>query len=207
METGVSEETIAKCDDSSVCLAMEIMEYAHRNQQRENGEPYSNHPTRCMRFYRDLIGVGGDGKQEMDKDMLYQNGIPFDGVQEVCLLHDVVEDTDFTLDELRDIYAECGFEKYFDMYMRKPLEYITHDKSVDYKDYILKCLKNPTSALVKMIDLQDNLFVLDLVELTEKKYERAQRYLSYIYFINDVYHFIENAQVYKAELNSFIKEC
>ena len=197
MSKGVSEKELLQSDTSSVYLAMEIMEYAHRNQKRENGEDYANHPTRVLNFYRDLVGIKPNDLFCIDEDLMCKYQVPYNGVQEVCLLHDVIEDTDFTIDDLRDIYVECGFEKYFDIYIKDALLTITHDKSISYEEYIKTCLKNPISALVKMIDLQDNLFVLDLVSLTKEKYERSQRYLSYIPVINNVYHFLENAYKYK----------
>ena len=136
----------------------------------------------------------------MDKDLLYHNSVPFDGVQEVCLLHDVVEDTEFTLDDVREIYVECGFEKYFDMYIKDALERITHNKAVDYGDYIKICLKNPISALVKLIDVEDNLRILDLIKYDEERYHRAQGYLFWTFIINDAYHFVENIENYKKQL-------
>lgn len=200
MERGVEEKQLLESDTSSVYLAMEIMEYAHRNQKRENGEDYANHPARCLTTYRELIGIGPDGDRIMDKDLMIKNNVPFDGVQEVCLLHDVVEDTEFTLDDVRDIYMECGFENYFDMYIKDALERITHDKTVDYGDYIKICLKNPISALVKLIDMEDNLRILDLVKYDEERYHRAQGYLFWTFVINEAYHFVENAEKYKKQL-------
>ena len=197
IERGVDEKSVNSGMTSSVYLAMEIMEYAHRNQKRENGEDYANHPARCLTTYRELIGIGPDGDRVMDKDLLYHNNVPFDGVQEACLLHDVVEDTELTLIDVRDIYVECGFEKYFDMYIKDALERITHDKSVDYGEYIKICLKNPISALVKMIDMEDNLRILDLIKYDEERYHRAQGYLFWTFIINDAYHFVENIENYK----------
>ena len=200
IKMGVDEKTINNGMTSSVYLAMEIMEYAHRNQKRENGEDYANHPARCLTTYRELIGIGPDGDRVMDKDIMIKNRVPFDGVQEVCLLHDVVEDTELTLNDVRDIYVECGFENYFDMYIKDALERITHDKAVDYGEYVKICLKNPISALVKMIDMEDNLRILDLVKYDEERYHRAQGYLFWTFVINEAYHFVENAEKYKKQL-------
>ena len=199
IKMGVDEKSIHNGMTSPVYLAMEIMEYAHRNQKRENGEDYANHPARCLTTYRELIDIGPDGDRVMDKDLLYNNSVPFDGVQEVCLLHDVVEDTELTLNDVRDIYVECRFEKYFDMYIKDALERITHNKSVDYGEYIKICLKNPISALVKLIDMEDNLRLLDLIKYDEERYLRAQGYLFWTFIINDVYHFVENIENYKKQ--------
>ena len=197
MSKGVSEKELLQSDTSSVYLATEIMEYAHRNQKRENGEDYANHPARVLNYYRDLVGIKENDFFCIDDDLMCKHRIPHSGVQEVCLLHDVVEDTDFTIDDIRDIYVECGFERFFNIYIKEALKAITHVKTMDYGEYIKICLKNPVSALVKMLDLQDNLFVLDLVNFTEEKYKRSQKYLSYIRVINNYYHFLENAYNYK----------
>ena len=196
---GADEETLLEWDSSSVYLSMEIMEYAHRNQKRENGEDYAEHPSRVLENYRKLVGIKPNDYFCIDEDMMAHNLIPYDGVQEVCLLHDVIEDTDFTIEELREIYIECGFEQYFDLYIEDALRKITHDKSIDYGEYIKICLKNPISAIVKMMDLQDNLRVIDLIDLNEDKYNRAKGYLSWILIINDKYHFLENANKYRKE--------
>ena len=204
MSRGVEEETLLGSDTSSVYLAMEIMEYAHRNQKRENGEDYANHPARCLTTYRQLINIGPDGDGYMDEELLFRCNVPYWGIQEVCLLHDVIEDTEFTIDDVRDIYIDCGFEDYFDMYIEPALKRITHDKSMSYGDYIKICLENPISALVKLIDMQDNLRILDLISYNEKKYDRAQGYLFWTFIINDTYHFVENAKKYRAAMK---EEC
>ena len=170
------------------------MEYAHRNQKRENGEDYANHPSRVLDTYQRLVGIDIG---YFDKDLSYKYGIPYDGVQEVCLLHDVVEDTEFSIEEVRDIYVDCGFEKYFNLYIKEALKNITHDKAVDYGDYIKICIKNPISALVKLMDMQDNLRILDLIKYDEERYKRAQGYLFWTFVLNDVYHFLENAEKYR----------
>ena len=109
----------------------------------------------------------------------------------------LVEDTEFTIDDVREIYVDCGFERYFDIYIKDALERITHDKSVDYGEYIKVVLKNPISALVKMIDMQDNLRILDLIKYDEERYHRAQGYLFWTFIINDGYHFVENIEKYR----------
>lgn len=199
LSKGLDEEYIDDCMGSSVYLAMEIMEYAHRNQKRENGEDYANHPGRCLITYRNLIGIGADGLGCIDRDLLDENRIPFDGVQEVCLLHDVIEDTEFSFEDVRNIYIDCGFKLYFDANIGDPLKRITHDKKVPYAEYVWICMMNPVSALVKLIDMNDNLRILDLVEFGKKQLERAQKYLGCSCGINDYYHFIEHMAKYRQE--------
>ena len=185
---GVDEETLNYYDKHCVYLSMEIMEYAHRDQKRENGEEYANHPSRVLQKYRDLVGMDPNDCFCIDVDLMHKHKIPYEGVQEVCLLDDV-----------RDIFVECGFKDFFDMYIKNALECITHEKSEKYGKYIGICLENPISAMVKMCDMQDNLHVLDLLYFDEDRFKRAQSYLGYLYIINQAYHFIENAAKYRKE--------
>jgi len=200
--TGAKEKDLLFMDTQSVYLSMEISEYAHRNQRRENGEEYAEHPARCLKRYRKMVGIKENDPFCIDKDLMEEHGIPFDGVQELCLLHDVVEDTELSFEDVQGIFYDCGFKTYFDLYLKDPLRRITHDKSVGYEEYIGIVLQNPISAIVKMMDLQDNLQVLDLVELNESTYDRAIGYLQYIYMINHVYHFVENIQAYLKEFKA-----
>lgn len=198
---GKKEEDLKRQEAFSVYLSMEIAEYAHRDQKRENGENYVQHPIRCMEYYRDLVGIVPNDLFCIDKDLMYRHGIPFDGVQEVCLLHDVVEDTDFTIEEIEEIFDECGLGDYFRLYMKTALTYITHDKTVDHWAYVCKiCTQDRVASICKMIDLQDNLYILSLRKFDEKNYDRAREYLECMYLVNGGFQFIENVQAYKAEM-------
>ncbi len=196
---GWNESDLKEMDESTIYLSTGIMKYAHRNQKRENGESYIKHPIRCVQEYRDLVGMVPGDISSIDTDLLYDNNIPLEGLQEVCLLHDVIEDSDFTIEEVQEIFYECGFESYFNQYIKQALINITHIKTMDYLSYIEICMENPISALAKMMDLQDNLHVLSLLKFDEHNYQRAAGYLQYFYMINSKYNFIENIKKYKDE--------
>ena len=83
---GTPEKSLSLYDGRSVYLAMEIAEYAHRNQKRENGEDYVNHPMRCYQKYQKLVGIEVNDPFCIDSELMFKYGIPFDGVQEVCIL-------------------------------------------------------------------------------------------------------------------------
>lgn len=205
IEKGSHEEELKNMDTQSVYLSMEIMEYAHRNQKRENGEDYANHPWRCSKNYRNLVGIGPEEHFCIDSDLMWKNGIPFQGVQELCYLHDVLEDSELTFDDVQNIFFECGFEGYFNLYIAAPLKNITHIKTMDYLSYILICMEHPTSALVKMLDMQDNINIFSLASFEKEKFVRSSNYLAYMYLINDKFHFIENIQKYLKEFRNTIK--
>lgn len=181
----------------AILLSNNIMEEAHQNQKRVNGETYKNHPLRCFENYAKLIGHLEEHNIERKSLLLRNEDFPFFGVGETCLLHDVIEDASFKIEDIENIFQKEGLSLYFDTYIKDALLRITHDKKMDYPTYIQICMENPISAMSKMMDLQDNLYVLSLSELNEKNFERARNYLSYIYQINKKYHFIERSQKYR----------
>jgi len=95
--------------------------------RRFGGEPYCIHPIAVAESLRDY-------------DIEYQI---------VALLHDIVEDTDVTLELLKDL----GFPKY----IRSAVDAITHRKDESYADYIKRCNKNEIARLVKTADMLHNL--------------------------------------------------
>ena len=200
LSQGVGLEEIEDSSLSSVGLAFMLASYAHKDQRRENGESYLNHPLRVLENYRNLVGIIPEDPFCIDKETLGKYGLPYLGVQEVALLHDVIEDTEFSLKDVKDIYVDRGFKDYFELYMEDGLRRITHDKSQGYPEYISICLGNPVSSLVKMMDLQDNLRIIDLVSLDAKKEDRAASYLHWIKVINDRWGFLEGVSAYRKEM-------
>lgn len=176
-------------------LSKKIMEKAHENQTRVSGEPYELHPIRCFNNYATFIGYLDEPETKCYQ--LEEEGVPFFGVAELCLLHDVIEDTSFDMEDIEKLFQEEGLSNYFHKRIKDALERITHDKTMDYPSYIEICMGNPISAMCKMMDLQDNLTVLSLDEFNPKNYKRAQNYLSYLYQINNKYHFIERSQKFR----------
>lgn len=90
----------------------------------------------------------------------------------VALLHDVVEDTDITFEDL----SENGFDET----IISALKYLTHDKSVPYADYIKKIKENPIARAVKLADLKHNSDLSRYDELEEWMIKRNQKYLDAI---------------------------
>ena len=95
-------------------------------------------------------------KEQVDKTDLPYVFHPFhlaeqmtDEVTTICaLLHDVVEDTPYTLDDLR----EMGFPDA----VLEALALLTHDEAVPYMDYVKEIAKNPIAKAVKLADLRHN---------------------------------------------------
>lgn len=86
----------------------------------------------------------------------------------VALLHDVVEDTDYTIE---DIIA-MGFPKP----VTDALALMTHDKTVPYMDYVAKIKTNPIAKAVKLADLRHNSDTSRLEYVDEKVLRRIRKY-------------------------------
>ena len=193
---GYTVDEYVKSINSTVDIALAIAIYTHNNQQRENGKPYYVHPISCMELYRNCVGIIQGEYDCIDLDLMTFFGIPFKGVQEVALLHDVLEDTDITLNEIEEAFEELGEKTYFNLYIKQALLLITHDKSESYEVYIDRLLVNPIASLCKMLDLTDNMNLFGLAKLDDSALERTIRYAKYFKQINDKWHFIEKLQEY-----------
>lgn len=76
-----------KGDKDMVRKAFEVAVEAHKDMRRKSGEPYIYHPIAVAQICAEEIGLGTTGI--------------------VCaLLHDTVEDTDLTLDDVRGLFGE-----------------------------------------------------------------------------------------------------
>ena len=130
--------------NKELMIALKIATMAHENVVRRNGDPYIFHPLR----------VANNTTYIKTKNQKI-----------AAILHDVVEDTPFTMQFLIEngISAEV-----IDI-----LQYLTHDKEkVSYNDYIANICNNVDAMVVKLSDLHDNLDQGTLSVITEKDRER-----------------------------------
>lgn len=203
LELGYSQDEINYMNSSTVYLARQIAMYAHYKQYRVNGDNYFIHPFNVLSNYKKLVGINDDDLFCVDVDLLVgKYNIPYYGVQEVCLLHDVLEDSDITVNEIKEIFEEFSFKRYFDLYIKEPLLLVTHNKNEDYDIYINKMINNEIASLVKFLDMADNMNTTSLICLTDYELDRIVRYANFSKMINDKWHFLENVNEYKKEFYS-----
>jgi len=124
--------------------AVAIAATAHQNQVDKANAPYILHPLRLMLRGQTLLE------------------------QIVAVLHDVVEDSDWTLDQLT---AE-GFPTEAIV----ALACLTRRADESYDQFIDRVLTNPLATQVKRYDLEDNMMLTRMAVLTAKDVERLQRY-------------------------------
>lgn len=94
----------------------------------------------------------------------------------VALLHDTIEDSDLTICDLK--------MEGFSGSVIEALECLTHDKNIQYEEYIQRIKDNPLAKKVKKVDLEHN-SLLERLEIVDesvmnrlKKYEKAKEMLS-----------------------------
>jgi (p)ppGpp synthase/HD superfamily hydrolase len=136
--------------------ALQIAARAHEGQKDKEGLPYILHPLRVM------AGVTGVEAQI------------------VAVLHDVLEDTPVTADDLR----QAGFHED----IVTSVLCVTHRRDESYADYVVRCKANPVARSVKLADLQDN-SRLDRTILRPQRFEadvaRLRKYLLSYKFLTD----------------------
>ena len=125
--------------------AIQIAVEAHAGAKDRGGKAYILHPISVMM------------RCETDEEKI------------VAILHDVVEDTDWTFDSLR----QEGFTET----IIEALKTVTkHSEDEDYDEFIQRSLKNEIGRKVKIADLRENLDVTRIGELTDKDIERINKY-------------------------------
>lgn len=128
--------------EDAIALAVK----AHRGQVDRVGQPYVLHPLRVM------------FQLEHEVDRI------------VAVLHDVVEDTEVTMDDLRQ--AGYGEE------IIAALDGVTRRDDESYEEFVERSLAHPVSRRVKLADLNDNMDIRRLTEpLDESDFDRLKRYL------------------------------
>ena len=135
---------------------------AHINQVDKSGMPYVYHPIHLA-------------EQMKDEDTII-----------VALLHDVVEDTDTTIEDIRKL----GFSKD----VCEALSLMTHDDSVPYMDYIKKLRSNQIAKAVKLADLKHNSDLTRLDIVTEKDRKRVEKYKAAEQLLSEEYRYEYDAE-------------
>jgi hypothetical protein len=98
----------------------------------------------------------------------------------VALMHDLVEDTDVTLGDLRS----HGFAEE----VVRGVELMTHTDQLSYAEYVVRLKENPLARQAKLSDLRDN-YSIDRVAFRDQHREqdtmRIQRYMLSYMFLTD----------------------
>lgn len=133
--------------------ALKLCFEAHKNQVDKSGMPYAFHPFHVAEQMSDEASTI------------------------VALLHDVVEDTDYTLDDIASL--DFGAE------VVEALSLLTHDDATPYLEYIASLRSNPIARAVKRADLLHNSDLSRLDTVTLKDEERVRKYKAALAILDD----------------------
>ena len=124
--------------------ALAIAVAAHAGQKDRVGQPYILHPLRIMH------------RMATDEERM------------VAVLHDVIEDSAVTLDDLR----RAGFAQA----IIEAVDALTRRASETYDAYVARTALLPLARRVKVADLEDNMDLRRRWHLEDRDRERVERY-------------------------------
>jgi len=137
-------------------LLSKVIEFAvkaHGGQVDTLGEPYILHPLRVM----------------MDCNTMVE--------KIVAILHDTVEDTDATLDDIRALFTNNNNRTYADTIVNA-VDAMTKRAGESYDDYLVRVKDNPIALSVKLADIRDNMSPIRQYRLPlEKQIKLKAKYL------------------------------
>ena len=125
-------------------LALSIATKAHRGQFDKAGIDYIEHPI--------FVASQVDSEEE----------------KAVALLHDVIEDSSVTAEEL----LNAGLPET----VVTAVQILSKKKGQDYQTYLKTVKSNPLARAVKLADLKHNSDLLRLETITDKDLERLEKY-------------------------------
>lgn len=124
--------------------AITIAAEAHEGAEDKAGQPYILHPLLVM------LAVNSTGERI------------------TAVLHDVLEDTDWTVDRLR--------QEGFSDTVLEALQALSKAEDEEYMSYVHRAATNPAARAVKLADLKDNMDLSRLASPTNRERERLKKY-------------------------------
>lgn len=146
----------------------------HIGQFDKVGQAYYLHPLRVEQIVVDLFDDA-----ELD---VYNNYRLFISCKVAALCHDLLEDTNTTIDDLYNLNI--------DQDIINALKLLTHNKGVSYDEYIEAISGNIIATIVKIADLEHNMDITRFAgvrELNDVDLKRLNKYLRSYSQLMDIY--------------------
>ncbi|MBK7382251.1 MAG: bifunctional (p)ppGpp synthetase/guanosine-3',5'-bis(diphosphate) 3'-pyrophosphohydrolase [Flavobacteriales bacterium] len=130
-------------DTRLIRKAFNIAVEAHKDQRRKSGEPYIYHPIAVARICAEEIGLGTTSVV-------------------AALLHDTVEDTDITLDDVKDLFGPTVTTIIDGLTKISGLQFGTDSiQAENFRKVLLTLAQDVRVILVKLADRLHNMRTLD----------------------------------------------
>ncbi|MBY0206572.1 HD domain-containing protein [Paenibacillus cucumis Kampfer et al. 2016] len=126
--------------ESAISLALQ----AHKGQLDKGGQPYILHPLAVM-----------NRVESMEEKI-------------VAVLHDAIEDSEVTIEELRGL----GFSEE----ILTAIQLLTRSTEDSYEEFIEKTTTNRTARNVKIADIKENMNISRIKNPTQEDYNRLDKY-------------------------------
>ena len=144
---------------------------AHKDQLDKSGMPYVFHPFHLA--------------EQMDTEESVT----------VALLHDVIEDTDLSLEDLRQMGYPTA--------VINALALMTHEPDISYMDYVARISTNELATKVKLADLRHNSDLSRLDKVDEKAIARVEKYAKAIRLLENIHNTPEYVAKKKADAEGY----
>lgn len=125
--------------------AIEIATIAHSGQFDRGGNPYILHPLKLQHWLR------------CESEL----------IQCIAVLHDVVEDTNVTVEEIREQFGD---------FVADSVNRLTKKEGQSYEEYLEGIMLDRAATIVKIADLRHNSDIRRLKGVRPKDLERIQKY-------------------------------
>jgi len=136
--------------EKAISIALE----AHEGILDKSSAPYILHPLRIML------------QMNTQEEMI------------AAVLHDVVEDSDYSIAMLKELGFSTEIIKALDSVTRRPEE--------SYEEFILRAGSNDLGRKIKYADLMDNLDISRFKKLTDRDLERIKKYHHALEMLEDI---------------------
>ena len=142
----ISYQKLSASDKKMIRLALDTAVDAHKNQRRKSGEPYILHPIAVAKIVADDIGLGAPSIA-------------------AALLHDVVEDTKYTIDDVESIHG-VKIAKIVDGLTK--ISSLKKDKNVslqaeNFRKMLLTLNDDARVIIIKIADRLHNMRTMDVM--------------------------------------------
>lgn len=129
--------------NNRVLDAIKLAVVAHDGQVDKGGKPYILHPLTVAEF------------------------VDNDDLRILAVLHDTVEDTDVTNDDIRSQFGDR---------IADALDHLTHRQGESYDEYIDRVSEDPMAIKVKLADLKNNMDLSRIQDPKPEDYRRIDKY-------------------------------
>ena len=142
----ISYQKLTAADKKMIRLALDTAVDAHKDQRRKSGEPYILHPIAVAKIVADDIGLGAPSIA-------------------AALLHDVVEDTKYTIDDIESIHG-AQIAKIVDGLTK--ISSLKKDKNVslqaeNFRKMLLTLNDDARVIIIKIADRLHNMQTMDVM--------------------------------------------